>query len=255
MLLIGVSWIISFLLICRIATGSRCVFGKSISINPFSGINVSKYLLKHEIITINNVDYKIRSLKDNQQFSDDEQHAEALGISSATWPLFGVVWPSARVLAATVSMFILNSKRILEIGCGIGLSSIVLHKMGFDITASDYHPLANDFLDENILENEMFPIKFKTGNWEAENPLLGKFDLIIGSDVLYEPAHAESVSKFIDCHSSKNVEVIIVDPDRGNRSSFTKKMIAMNFAHHYQRFDASVKGGAICKGRILHYQR
>ena len=95
--------------------------------------------------------------------------------------------------------------------------------MGVDITASDYHPLAREFLDENVLSNELLPIQYVTGNWETENPLLGKFDLIIGSDVLYEPAHAELVSNFIDTHSSTGVEVIIVDPNRGNRSSFTKK--------------------------------
>ena len=120
-----------------------------------------------------------------------------------------------------------EGKRVLEIGCGLGLSSIVLHGMGVDITASDYHPLAKEFLDKNVLRNKMLPIKFQTGNWEADNPLLGKFDMIIGSDVLYEPAHAESVSRFIDSHSSNNVKVVIVDPNRGNRANFTKKMIAL----------------------------
>jgi len=65
---------------------------------------------------------------------------------------------------------------VLEIGCGIGLSSIVLHKLGVNITASDYHPLAKAFLDGNVLGNKLPPIKFKSGNWGGENPLLGEFD-------------------------------------------------------------------------------
>ena len=195
------------------------------------------YLLKHETIAVNNIDYSIRSLKDRQQFYDYQERAEALGISSATWSLFGVVWPASRVLAATVSLLTLDDRRILEIGCGIALSSIVLHKMGFNITASDYHPLAKEFLDSNISSNDFAPIKFETGNWEAENPLLGEFDLIIGSDVLYEPAHSESVSRFIDIHSSNNVDVIIVDPNRGNRAKFTKNMIALGYTHHFERID------------------
>ena len=112
-------------------------------------------------------------------------------------------------------MLELDGKRVLEIGCGLALSSIVLQKMGVDITASDYHPLAREFLDRNILRNKLLPIKFLTGNWDTRNPLLGEFDLIIGSDVLYEPAHSESVSQFIDRHSSVDVEVVIVDPGRG----------------------------------------
>lgn len=213
------------------------------------------FQLKYETIFVNKIDYFIRSLKNKQQFFDHEQRAEALGISSATWPLFGIVWPASRILASTVSLFELKGKRVLEIGCGIALSSIVLHQMGIDITASDYHPLAEEFLDENILNNNLSPIKFQTGNWEAENPLLGEFDLIIGSDVLYEPAHAEFVSEFIDCHSAANVEVIIVDPNRGNRASFTKKMIALGFAHQFEPFNVQAKDDSICKGRILHFQR
>ncbi|MDH5190501.1 MAG: class I SAM-dependent methyltransferase [Gammaproteobacteria bacterium] len=216
---------------------------------------MQNYKTKHETISVNKIDYLIRSLKDRQQFSDDDQLAEKIGISSASWPLFGIVWPASRVLADTVSVIELGNKRVLEIGCGIGLSSIVLHKMGINITASDYHPLAQEFLDENILRNELPPIKFLTGNWETENPLLGEYDLIIGSDILYEPAHAESVSSFIDCHSGTDVQVIIVDPNRGNRAIFTKKMIALGYTHHFDRFDVQELDEPRCKGRILHYQR
>jgi 2-polyprenyl-3-methyl-5-hydroxy-6-metoxy-1,4-benzoquinol methylase len=216
---------------------------------------VKKYLLKYETITVNHIDYSIRSLKDRQQYYDNERHAEVIGISSATWSLFGVVWPSSRMLAATVSILELEGKRVLEIGCGIALSSIVLHQMGVDITASDYHPLAQEFLDENVLSNKLLPIKYANGNWETENLQLGKFDLIIGSDVLYEPAHAELVSNFIDIHSSADVKVIIVDPNRGNRSSFTKKMIALGYTHHFETFNVPDPGEVNCKGRILHYHR
>ena len=216
---------------------------------------MQNYQTKDETITVSNIDYLIHSLKDRQQFYDHEQLAENIGISSATWSLFGVVWPSSRILAATVCVLDFEGKRVLEIGCGLGLSSIVLHGMGVDITASDYHPLAKEFLKENVLRNKMLPIKFQTGNWETDNPLLGKFDLIIGSDVLYEPAHAESVSQFIDCHSSDNVEVVIVDPDRGNRAKFTKKMIVLGYAHRFERFNQQGSDEVICKGRILHYQR
>ncbi|MGD8569125.1 MAG: 50S ribosomal protein L11 methyltransferase [Gammaproteobacteria bacterium] len=216
---------------------------------------MKKYLFKYETITVNHIDYSIRSLKDRQQYYDEGLRAEAIGISSATWPLFGVVWPASKMLAATVSVLELEGKRVLEIGCGIALSSIVLHKMGIDITATDYHPLAQAFLDENVISNKLPPIKYQIGNWEAENLLLGEFDLIIGSDVLYEPAHATLVSSFIDIHSSPSVNVIIVDPNRSNRSSFTKKMITLGYTHYFQSFNIQDNDDTTCKGRILHYQR
>ncbi len=210
--------------------------------------------LKIETITVNKIDYAIHSLVDRQQYSDSGQQAAALGISSASWPLFGVVWPASRILAATVCLFDLEGKRVLEIGCGIALSSIVLHQMGVDITASDYHPLAREFLAQNVRMNNLAPLNFQTGNWDIANPLLGKFDLIIGSDILYEPAHSELVSAFVDQHSGNGVEVIIVDPNRGNRSKFTQKMLSLGYSHHFECFN-TLDTDAGCKGRILHYHR
>lgn len=216
---------------------------------------MTSHQLKDETITINHIDYLIRSLLDNQQFDDDKMNAAALGISSATWSLFGIVWPAARILADLVQAINLTGKRVLEIGCGIALSSIVLHRKGVNITASDYHPLTKEFLDRNVLRNGLKPIKYLTGNWESENPLMGKFDFIIGSDILYQPAHVDDVSRFIDRHSSEDVKVLIVDPGRENRAKFTHKMESLGYDHHFNSFDQTDNGQGKCKGRILHYQR
>jgi hypothetical protein len=56
-------------------------------------------------------------------------------------------------------------------------------------------------------------LEFRVGYWAVENPLLGEYDLIIGSHVLYESAHAEIVSKLIHDHSRINVKVVIMDPN------------------------------------------
>jgi len=177
------------------------------------------YRLKREIITICLVDYQICSLFDRQQFDEDDLEAATRGITSATWSLFGVVWPASQVLATEVSVAALAGKRVLEIGCGIGLASIVLHKMG------------------------------------EQNPLLGKFDLIIASDVLYQPQHAQNLSHFISAHSSDDVKVIVVDPGRENRAKFTHHMIALGYSHQFTNFNQQLSASVRCKGRILNYQR
>ncbi|MDE8603082.1 hypothetical protein M3I01_009105 [Marinomonas sp. RSW2] len=41
--------------------------------------------------------------------------------------------------------------KILEVGCGIELASLVLNHRLADITATDYHPEAGNFLNENTL--------------------------------------------------------------------------------------------------------
>lgn len=216
---------------------------------------MQNYRLRREIITVCLVDYGICSLLDKQQFDEDDHEAIALGINSASWSLFGVIWPASHILAAEVCVTDLVGKRVLEIGCGIGLASIVLHKMGTDITASDYHPRAQEFLDRNVLDNGLPPIKFEAVNFEQKNPQLGKFDVIIASDVLYQPQHAEKLASFISSHSSDDVEVIVVDPGRENRSRFTHNMIALGYSHHFSNFNQQLNPGLKCKGRILHYHR
>lgn len=58
------------------------------------------YLTKQEDIAITGAaDLIIQSLLDKQQFADPLGAAEALGISSAAWPLFGLLWPSGAQLA------------------------------------------------------------------------------------------------------------------------------------------------------------
>ena len=53
------------------------------------------YQTKQEHIAVRGVDdIVIRSLLDRQQFSDPLGDALAQGISSAAWPMFGLLWPS-----------------------------------------------------------------------------------------------------------------------------------------------------------------
>ena len=83
------------------------------------------YQVKTETFAVGGVDTIVRSLLDRQQFSDPLGVAQRLGISSASWPLFGMVWPSALVLAAHMQRVPLGLRQVLEIGCGLALASLV----------------------------------------------------------------------------------------------------------------------------------
>ena len=111
-------------------------------------------------------DLFIRSLLDQQQFADPLGDAERLGISSAIWPLFGMLWPSAAHRAARLALRpVLAGERILEIGCGLDLASLVGHRRGADVTDSDCHPLAGSFLRQNLRLNDLLPMKYRHGQW------------------------------------------------------------------------------------------
>jgi predicted nicotinamide N-methyase len=212
------------------------------------------YVTKQETICGHGANLQIRSLLDRSQFDDPLGEAERAGISSSAWPLFGLIWPSGRVLADTMVLFEIAGKRILELGCGLGLASLILHRRGGDITASDNHPLAQAFLRENLKLNALPAMKYEVGNWTQANPRLGRFDLIIGSDVLYDREQPESVSQFVHAHAASSVEVVIVDPNRSNHGSFSKKMICLGYTH-VSRAVLELSDGTPYKGKVHSYGR
>ena len=242
------------------------------------------YLVKTERIAIAGVpDLLIRSLLDRQQFADPLGEARDLGISSAAWPLFGLVWPSgvrmasylasdlaARLAQRQAAQPLAAPERVLELGCGLALASLVGHRLGVDITASDCHPLAAAFLTENLRLNGLPPMKYRHGPWaladaapaglpvpaKAREPVAGQFDLIVGSDVLYERDERAILAGFIARHAAPAAEVWIVDPNRSNRAAFNRQMASLGFDMHQQRLDCAASGEtAAYKGRLLVYRR
>jgi ETFB lysine methyltransferase len=210
---------------------------------------------RYQTLEFGDTDIHVRTLRDRQQFLDGQGIAERLGISSATWPLFGIIWDSGRILSKLMQSHEIGGKRILEVGCGIGLASLLLNTRHADITATDYHPEAGSFLCENVKLNRGERIPFERTGWGDDNDTLGKFDLIIGSDLLYEQEHAMQLSTFIDNHAKAQCEVIIVDPGRGQRGRFTRQMIERGYLHSISEPEKSDLLPATATCRILYYDR
>ena len=191
--------------------------------------------LCYQTVEFEDIDIHLCTLRNKQEFHDPAGVAEKLGICSASWPMFGVIWPSSLVLAHFISDYDTGSKRILEIGCGMALSSLLLNKQCADITATDYHPEVQNFLLRNTVLNEDKAIAFERADWADKNDHLGLFDLIIGSDLLYEDNHVELLANFINIHSNPACEVIIVDPGRGRKNKLSSRMIASGFTSTHQK--------------------
>jgi predicted nicotinamide N-methyase len=200
-------------------------------------------------------DYRIRALSDLQQFADPTGQAHRAGISSSLWSLFGQVWPSGRVLAEAMSGFDVAGKRILELGCGLGLSSLVLAKRGADVVASDHHPLAESFLAYNAGLNDLPAVTYRDLPWSVPDPTLGSFDLIIGSDILYERDHAAQIAAMMLRHANPDAELLVTDPGRGNSGPFTRAMAEQGYEVTERRSRFNEKDIEPFRGRLLSYRR
>ena len=230
------------------------------------------YLTRQQAVAVAGAaDLVMRSLLDREQFSDPLGAAARQGISSAAWPMFGLLWPSGAQLAARIASRPMQAgERLLEVGCGLALASLVGHRRGSDVTASDCHPLTGAFLAVNLRLNDLAPMKYRHGHWAgrlpdglpADDPSIvqGRFDLIFGSDLLYDRDAGIALAGFIERHASARAEVWIVDPDRGNRSVFNRLMSAQGFELVEERLDtrADSLGATLSpayRGRLLSYRR
>ena len=187
--------------------------------------------VRYQTVEVGDLDIHLRTLKDLNQYADDQGNAEQAGIPPASWPHFGVVWASSHVLAHRMLSFDTGGRRILEVGCGIGLASLTLQYHNADISATDRHPEVAEFLEFNARLNNLDPIPYFQCDWKHIEDQPAKFDLILGSDLVYEPGHAELLSSFIDRHARRHCEVLTVGPRRREQANFNRCMVELGYGH------------------------
>lgn len=108
-------------------------------------------------------------------------------------PYWSVLWRSGVALAEVVSGADLRDARVLELGCGLGLPSVVAARGGARVLATDAEPEALELLGTNAARNHA-ALETAEADWAAPDELLrrGPFDLVLAADVLYErPAAAQ----------------------------------------------------------------
>lgn len=211
--------------------------------------------LRYQTIEFGKLDIHLCTLRDKQEFNDQRDVALKLGICSASWSIFGVIWPSSLVLANYMSDYQTDGKRILEIGCGMALSSLLLNAKNADITATDHHPEAEFFLKRNTRLNNGKVITFERTDWAHDTDQLGRFDLIIGSDLLYEDGHIQLLADFMENHANPVCDIIITDPGRGRKSKLSTKMSAYGFTNSHTRPVHTDYLDQPFKGHILKFSR
>lgn len=229
------------------------------------------YKTKRQTIEIEGVEpLKICSLSDPGQYYDPNGVAEKLGISPAWWSLFGQLWPSSLYLADELANYQpAEDEKMLEIGCGLGVPSIVSHMQGWNITASDQHPKAEKFLRHNLkINNLSADFKFRYGQWGEEvvdtqelglaERVSGKYHFIMGSDLLYEDDMPRNLADFIDEHAKPEAEVWIVDANRGYKNRFSRKMKLNGFRVIERKNlnqEPCISGNKSYRGRLVKYRR
>lgn len=129
-------------------------------------------------------------------------------------PYWADVWPSARILAERLAEHTGAGRRLLELGCGIGLPAIAAAAAGYESLATDYYAEALEFTEANALRNGVEGVDTRLVDWRRLPEDLGTFDLVVAADVLYEKPQAALVVSVIEQCLSEDGLAIVTDPGR-----------------------------------------
>jgi ETFB lysine methyltransferase len=135
-------------------------------------------------------------------------------------PYWADVWPSSTALAGVVARLDGAGRRALELGCGVGLVTVAALRSGFDVLATDYYEDALLFARKNGLGNAGREPATRLVDWRALPPDLGRFDLVLASDVLYEREYATLVANAIVASLAPGGVALVADPGRVALLSF-----------------------------------
>ena len=114
-------------------------------------------------------------------------------------PYWAELWPCARSLAAHLASLDLTGMRVLELGCGLALPSLVAALRGADVLASDVSADALERVAESGRRTLGRPLATLQADLHEPSALLasGTFDLVLGADLLYDCTLASAMGALI----------------------------------------------------------
>jgi predicted nicotinamide N-methyase len=130
-------------------------------------------------------------------------------------PYWAQLWPSAIALARATARLHPAGRRVLELGCGLGLPSIVAALEGAGVLATDWSPDAVAFAAANASRNGAV-LRTAVCSWTEPEALVAgaPWDLVLAADVLYEARNVDQLLELLPRLVNASGEVLIADPGR-----------------------------------------
>lgn len=136
-------------------------------------------------------------------------------------PYWSVIWRSGVALARELVRAGLAGRRVVELGCGLGLPSIAAARAGAQVLATDADPAALELVARNADENGV-AVETAVADWANPGDLVerGPFDLALASDVLYE---RQSVAPLLRLLPRLAPAAWVADPGRPAADAFLEQ--------------------------------
>ena len=157
---------------------------------------------------------------------------------ASPFPYWAKVWPSAIALVKVLQKHpsLIRDKTVLELGAGIGLPSLLMANEAKTIQVSDYDSEAVELFRKNIAHLQLHNVQALQMDWndlpENINP-----EVIILSDVNYDPTQFESLTKLIQKFIHQGCTIILSTPQRIIASPFVLALSEFIIADYLEMVD------------------
>jgi predicted nicotinamide N-methyase len=133
-------------------------------------------------------------------------------------PYWAELWPSGVELAQAVQRRDVDGLRVLELGCGLGLPSIVAALGGAEVLATDWSPEGLEVAAANAARNRA-DVETALVSWSGPEKLVraAPWDLVLGADLLYE---RRNVDQLLNLLPRLGGEVLLAEPGRPPAARF-----------------------------------
>jgi predicted nicotinamide N-methyase len=136
-------------------------------------------------------------------------------------PYWSVLWRSGVALARELDGVPLRGRRVVELGCGLAVPSIIAARAGAEVLATDSSAEALTLVERNAAEND---VRLETAfvEWQKPAKLVKRapFDLVLAADVLYERSGVAALLALLPRLAS---EAWVADPGRSAADAFLEQ--------------------------------
>jgi predicted nicotinamide N-methyase len=147
-------------------------------------------------------------------------------------PYWAELWPSGVALAAKIACDsgIVRDRRVLELGCGLGVTAIAALRAGAALLATDYSPEALALCALNALDQAGVLPQTLRVNWRDPNSTLhacdDAFPVVLAADVLYERRDVEPLLALVERVVAPHGELWLAEPGRPPAARFLESILA-----------------------------
>lgn len=156
------------------------------------------------------------------------------------FPYYATLWPSAIALATYLHERFdsLEGRTVIELGCGPGLPAMVAARLGGTVTATDFHPDNEAYFRRNAEANGVGDIEYRQLDWREVSGG-AEYDLVLGSDVLYERQQIQEFTSGAAAHCATGGRIIVADPGRAHIDAAVAAFRDLGYAERLEVVDDS----------------